>query len=289
MKKSSIHSLFALLALLLTLSSIFTGCGEKGSTLGSTAASPTANAAKLSGKVTVSGSTSIQPLSQALADEFTLANSGVIIDIQAGGSSTGVKNAHEGVTDIGSASRELKEEEKSWGLTTHKIALDGIAIVVHPSNKVEGLTQEQIIKIFTGEITNWKDVGGIDKAIVIVSREEGSGTRGAFEEILKIEGKIKENALICNENGVVKATVSSKENAIGYMSIGYVDGTAKAIKVDDVECTVENIKSATYKISRPFVMLTKGVLKPEVQAFLDFILSDEGQRIVAEEGYIPVK
>lgn len=242
----------------------------------------------LSAVIEVAGSTSVQPLAQSLADEFKNLEPGLQINIQGLGSSQGIKAANDGVADIGTSSRELKEEEKSWGLTEHIIAKDGIAVIVNPTNPVQELTKDQIAKIFKGEITNWSELGGTDNEIIVISREAGSGTRGAFEEILGIEDEVREDALIQNSNGAIKTDVSNKKNAIGYISLGYVDESVVGVKVDGVDASSENVQNGSYAISRSFLMVTKGEVKAEVQAFLDFIMSDEGQKIVAEE-YIPVK
>jgi phosphate transport system substrate-binding protein len=242
---------------------------------------------KLEGTVAVVGSTSVQPIAQELADAFAEIEPGIQVDIQGVGSSAGIKAANEGTADIGTSSRELKEEEKAYGLTEHIIAYDGIAVAVSSNNGVENLTTEQIAKIFKGEITNWSEVGGADAEILVVSREDGSGTRGAFEELVKLLDEndvslVKADALIADGNGAVKANVASKDNAIGYVSLCYLDDTLKAVKVDDVEASVENIKDGTYKISRPFLMLTNGEVGDVAQAYLDFIMSDVGQEIVGE-------
>lgn len=247
---------------------------------------------KLEGIVTVVGSTSVSPVAQSLAEAFQSVETGVEVNVQSVGSTAGVKSANEGSADVGMASRNLKTAEKEWGLTEHVIAYDGIAVVVHPSNKVEGLTSEQVTKIFKGEIKNWKEVGGEDKKILVVSREAGSGTRGAFEGIMKLEEKnaegkkvstVVKEALIGDGNGAVKANVASKEYSIGYVSLSYLDESIKGLKVDDVEPTVENIKSEEYPVFRPFLMLTKGEPSPQTKAYIDFILSAEGQNIVGEK------
>lgn len=252
---------------------------------------------KLEGTVSVIGSTSVTPVAQNLADTFTTIEPGIKVDIQGIGSTAGVKAAKEGSGDIGMASRNLKSEEKEWGLTEHIIAYDGITVVVHPSNSVADLTQEQITKIFKGEIKNWKEVGGEDKEILVVSRESGSGTRGAFEEIMNLqeknaEGKkisvVRKDALIAEGNGAVKANVAKKEYSIGYISLSYLDESVKGLKVDGVEPTIENIKSEEYKVFRPFLMLTNGEPSPAAKAYLDFIFSEDGQKIVGEK-LIPVK
>jgi phosphate transport system substrate-binding protein len=295
MKKSvRLRYLVALLVLVIGVSTIFAACGQK--TEENTSPQPANEESDgLSGTISVVGSTSVAPLAQELADEFNKTETGLKIDIQAVGSSAGIKAAIDGSGDIGMSSRDLKEEEKGERLTEHVIAMDGIAIAVHPNNKVTDLTAEQITKIFKGEIKNWKEVGGDDKEILVVSREAGSGTRGAFEELTSLEGKkngktfslLAVEALIAEGNGAVKANIASKENAIGYLSLGYLDDTVKTVIVDGVEPTVENIKAKKYVVSRPFLMLTKDDMKPEVKAFIDYIMSDEGQKIVAEN-YISV-
>ncbi len=256
----------------------------------------TGETTSLSGKIMIVGSTSVQPLAEKLADEFNKEHPDLRIDIQGVGSTAGVKAANDGTCDIGTASRALKSEEESWGLTENIIALDGIAVVVNPANKVQDLQNEDVLKIFTGEINNWKDLGGEDKEIIVVSREAGSGTRGAFEELMKLEKKVEgktvslvvDNALIAEGNGAVLANVAGKESSIGYMSLGMVDESkVKKVKINGVEATVQNIKSQSYPIARPFLMLTKDEPTQETQAFLEFILSNGGQKVVAED-YIPV-
>lgn len=273
---------------IMAMAVIFVGCSSKPSDIGTETPGEPTTGNKLQGTVSIIGSTSVQPIAQTLADEFSSIETGIKVDIQGVGSTAGVKAANDGTANIGTASRELKTEEKEWGLTEHVIALDGIAIAIHPENAVSDLTKEQAAQIFKGEITNWKEVGGADAEIIVVSREDGSGTRGAFEEILKIEGELSEKALIAEGNGAVKQNIATKTNAIGYVSLGYLDNAIKAIKVDGVEATVANIQANQYAVSRPFLMLTKGEPTPETKAFLDFIMSAEGQKIVAED-YIPVK
>ncbi|MCX8131135.1 MAG: phosphate ABC transporter substrate-binding protein [Clostridia bacterium] len=300
MRRSTItKSLTLMLVMVFAFSLVFTGCGQKENTNDPAATKPAGDSGgkKLEGSITIVGSTSVQPIAQALADAFGDIESGVTIDVQGGGSTSGVKSANDGTSDIGTSSRDLKEEEKGWGLTEHVIALDGIAVAVNPANAVSDLTKDQVAKIFKGEIKNWKEVGGADKEILVVSREAGSGTRGAFEEILKLEKKegdktislVKADALIADGSGAVLANIASKDNAIGYISLGSVDKTIKTVKIDGIEATIENIKSKTYAISRPFLMLTKGDMKPEVKAFIDYILGEKGQEVVAEHKYIKVK
>lgn len=276
--KTKMINKLAMIALCVTL--VLTGCAGKES----------------SPKVSIVGSTSVQPLAEELANKYKDSHPESNIEIQGVGSTAGIKSVNDGSCDIGTSSRDLKDEEKAWNLTETVIALDGIAVIVSPKNKVQDLSSEQIAKIFKGEIKNWSELGGDNKEIIVVSREAGSGTRGAFEELMKLEKKegdktislLIENALIADGTGSVMANVAGKENAIGYMSIGMVDeNKVMKLKIDGVEATEQNVKDNKYLISRPFLMLTKKEATKETKEFLDFILSDEGQKVVAEE-YIPV-
>jgi phosphate binding protein len=299
----NIKSLALILALVFAFT--LTACGKVASDEGngntnttSTEASGNTNGneGSMSGTISITGSTSVQPLAQDLADSFNKLQPGVKIEVQGTGSTQGIVDATEGTSDIGTSSRDLADEEKNAGLTEHIIAYDGVAVVVHPTNKVTNLTKEQIAGIFKGDIKNWKEVGGDDKEILVISREEGSGTRGAFEELMKLEEKkdngkislLRKDALIQDGTGAVKANVASKENAIGYVSLGFVDQSLKKVSVDGVECTIATVKDKSYLISRPFLMLTKGDIKPEVKAFLDYVMGDEGQKIVGQK-YITIK
>lgn len=292
--KMKSKKVITILAVALSSAVLFTACGSSSQQTPATE-NNTGKTGTLTGTVTVSGSTSVQPLAQDLADIFNESESGVDIQIQGGGSSQGIKDVTGGVSDIGTSSRELTAEEKT-GITEHIIAYDGVAIVIHPSNPVNNLTTEQVQKIFKGEIENWKEVGGKDQEILVVTREDGSGTRSAFEELMKLQEKkddktvsfIRSDALVGDGNGAIKANIASKDNAIGYTSLGFVDSSIKKVTLDSVECSVENVKNKTYAISRPFLMLTKGEIKPEVQAFIDFILSDKGQEVVGGN-YIKIK
>lgn len=268
---------------------VLAGCGAKEE---SSEAAPTESGSK----IVLVGSTSVDPLAQKLAEAYKASNPGVEIEIQAVGSSAGIKAAIDGSASIGMSSRELKEEEIAEGVTPHVICKDGIAVAVNPENPVQNLTKDQVQKIFLGEIKNWKEVGGNDEEIIVVSRESGSGTRGAFEEILKIEKEVEgkkisglvENALQAEGTGAVKANVASKANAIGYVSLGYIDETIKTVQVDGVDATAENIVSGTYPVARPFVLVTNGDISATDQAFLDFVMSAEGQTEVEKDGYIKV-
>lgn len=240
--------------------------------------------------ITVNGSTSVQPLAEELAKAFKANNPNVKIDIQGGGSGVGIKSANDGIVDIGMSSRDLKTEEKT--LQEFKIAIDGIAVVVNPANNAANLTMEQIQKIYTGEITDWSQVGGAAGKITVVTREEGSGTRGAFIELTGVEAKEGDKkvdkttatAITQGSTGAVMTTVASDPNAIGYASFGAAEENTnvKMISVDGVATSADNIYAGTYKISRPFLMLTKEAPTGAVKDFIDFILSAEGQEVVGK-------
>lgn len=243
----------------------------------------------LSGSVMIAGSTSVQPLSEELATAFMKKNPNVKISVAGGGSGAGIKAAQEGTADIGASSRELKPEETGTVVAT-KIAKDGIAIIVNSQNKVQALTVEQIKKIFAGEITNWKSVGGENAQINVFTREEGSGTRGAFEEIVMgKDTKISGTAGVQSSTGALRVAVAGDANGIGYVSLGSVNDSVKALEIDGAKPGKDTVLDGTYKIARPFLYLTKGEPSDLVKAYFDFALSSEGQKIVEQEGFIPVK
>lgn len=258
----------------------------------STPGAPVSENAPENSTISLSGSTTVQPLAEKLAEAFMTENSGVRIDVQGGGSSVGVKAAAEGTSDIGMASREIKESELTEfpNLKIFVIARDGIAIVSHPDVPVSDLTVEQVRDIFSGKVTNWKDLGGEDQNIIVVSREEGSGTRAAFEEmVLGEDALIAASAILQPSNGSVRTTVSTTPFSIGYLSFGYLDDTIKTISINGVAPTEPNAADGSYPIVRPLNMLTNGEPTGNVKAFLDFILSEAGQMLVVEDGYISVR
>ncbi len=243
----------------------------------------------VTGKIVVVGSTSVSPTIEKLAADFMEnVEPGVTIEVQSVGSSAGIKAAGDGTGDIGMASRNIKEEEKALGLDEYILGFDGIAVVTHPSNEVKDLSSEQIQKIFAGEITNWSEVGGKDVEIIVVSREEGSGTRGAFEELMGLDKEVlvTGDAVIAEGNGAVKAQVASKEDAIGYLSLSYLDETVQQLKVDGVEGTPENIKDGSYKVSRPFLLLTKPEKSEAVEAFFKYFDTDNAKKIIEDQHLI---
>ena len=237
--------------------------------------------------ISIAGSTTVQPISDRMAEAF-MKKYDINVTVQGGGSGTGIKMVGEGTVDIGASSREIKEEEKEkYDLNVYPIAIDGLAIIVHPSNKIENLTVKQLRDIFSGKITNWKELGGEDKEIVLVIRAEGSGTRAFFEERVMGNVAVSRRALQKPSNGSVKASVSGNESAIGYIGAGYVDKYVKAVKIEGVYPSPENIRSGKYILSRELYYVTKEESE-EVKLFLDFVLSDEGQKIVEEAGFIRI-
>ena len=242
----------------------------------------------LSGSVSMSGSTSMEKLANAVAESFMVKYPNVTVTAEFTGSSAGVESVLAGSCDIGNSSRALTEDEKAEGAVENIVAIDGIAVVVDPANTVTNLTKDQLISIYTGETTNWSEVGGADQAIVVVGREAGSGTRGAFEELLEIEDACA-YANELDSTGAVMAKVASTPGAIGYVSLDVLDDTVTAVQLDGIDATEENIKAGSYSLSRPFVMATKGEIseqKPEVQELFNYLASEEGQELIKSVGLI---
>lgn len=270
LKKEKLFFLIALTSLLLWA----VGCGK----------SPTGF---LGGSILIAGSTSVQPLSEELAMEFMNKFPNVKINVVGGGSGAGIKAVQEGACDIGASSRELKAEEKN--VKEFVIAKDAIAVIVNPANTVSDLTLEQIKDVFSGKVINWKDLGGEDSPITVVIREEGSGTREAFEEIVLGKGtKFTDQAIIHNSTGAIRTAVAQTPNAIGFISFGALNGEVKVLKIDGVELTKENVLNGSYKLARPFIYLTKKEPEGLTKQFIDFVLSSEGQKII-EKNFIPVR
>ena len=241
----------------------------------------------LSGIVNTDGSTSMADVMAVLQESFKELHPDVTVNYSGTGSGAGVEAALSGTADIGLASRALKDEEKAEGAVEHIIALDGVAVVVNPANGVDDLSVEDIAKIFTGEITNWKDLGGEDLEIAVLGREDGSGTRTAFEKIVGVEGAcVYKNEY--GSTGDVIGNVASNPNAIGYASLSAVDDTVKALSVGGVAPSEETVKDGTYEIQRPFVMVTKdgAELSAAAQAFLDYAMSDEVAEQIAIAGAV---
>jgi len=236
--------------------------------------------------VIVAGSTSVQPYAEVLEEAYALLYPENIVDVQGGGSSAGITAAENGTADIGMSSRHLKDAEQ--GLWTIEIAKDGLAIIVHPRNPVHNLTLEQIRGIYSAQITNWKQLGGDDAKIHIITREAGSGTRSAFTDfVMGKDARITQKAIVQDSNGAVRLLVSSDKYAIGFISLGLVDSTVKAIELDGVAATRENVMNGSYTLLRPFLFVCKEAPTGKVKDFIDFVMSEEGQRILNKEGLIP--
>ncbi len=304
--RRTIKGIAALLLMMVFVIGTFTACGEKASapdttTDGSTDTTTdgskddttdTSNdTADLSGTITLAGSTSMEKLANTAAEAFMEKYPNVTVTAEFTGSSAGIEALLAGTVNIGNSSRNLKDTEISSGAVENIVAIDGIAVITDKANTVAELTKDQLTQIFTGETTNWSQLGGNDQPIVVIGREAGSGTRGAFEELLKVEDACKYSNEI-NSTGGVMAKVASTPGAIGYVSLDVVDDSVGTMNLDGVEPTEENIKAGSYLLSRPFVMATKGAIADQselVQAFLNYMLSAEGQELVKTVGLITVE
>jgi len=283
MMKLKSKKLIALMSATMLLAASLTACGSANDTKNDTPAD-------LSGTIQMAGSTSMEKLANALAESFMAKYPGVTVTAEFTGSGAGLESVIGGSVDIGNSSRALKDEEKAAGAVENIVAIDGIAVIVDPDNTVTDLTKDQLISIYTGEITNWSELGGNDEPIVVVGREAGSGTRGAFEELLGVE----DSCAYANEldsTGAVIAKVASTPGAIGYASLDAVDDSVVAVALEGVAPTVENIKAGNYFLSRPFVMATVGEISAQselVQAWFAYIQSDEGRAVIEQVGLITV-
>lgn len=245
----------------------------------------------VSGKVSLNGSTSMEKFVNALSESIKEEYPELQLEAQFTGTSAGLEALSSGSADIGNASRALSDEEKGKGIVENIVAIDGIATITNKSNKVTDLTTDQLKKIYTGEIKNWKELGGDDQAIVVIGRESGSGTRSAFEELLEIENQCQ-YAQELNETGAVLAKVAETKGAIGYVSLDVIDDTVTAMKLNGVEASEKTIKDGSYTLQRPFVMATKGSIDEQdekVKAVFEFIESDAGQEVIKKVGLISPK
>ena len=270
MKKLISLTLTALMAL-----ALFAGCSSANDTA--------------AGSVSTDGSTSMQEVIMALSESFQNDNSGITVTYNPTGSGSGITAVSEGRCDIGLASRALKAEEKAAGLKETVLALDGIAIIVNPENKVSDLSLEQIAKIYTGEITNWKDVGGDDAEIVLIGREAGSGTRDGFESITDTKDACKYRQELTSTGDVI-TTVAGNPNAIGYASLASVKDTVKALSVGGVAPTEATVSDGTYAVQRPFVLVTKDgtELSAAAQKFFEYATSAAAADVISAAGAVPV-
>jgi phosphate transport system substrate-binding protein len=239
------------------------------------------------GEIIVAGSTSIQPFADRWAEAFIKNHPGSFINVQGGGSSAGIQAAKSGAADIGMSSRELKADEKS--LHEIVIARDGLAVIVHPSNPVRNLRPVEIKQIFSGEIGLWSLLGGADKAITVVTREEGSGTRGAFQELVMGKLRIFRGAIVEDSNGTVREIVANDPDAIGYISLGLLNERVRPLELDGVAPGEATIREKKYKLVRPFLFVTQGTPSGMAADFIAFVLSAEGQSLARKEGLLPIQ
>lgn len=283
---------FNLVGSLLLIILLFVGCNSinnndsnKDSNLGENSAND------LAGTVSITGSTSVEKILYDMMDEFMAYNPDVTINYTGTGSSSGISDTLTFANDIGVSSREIRAAEKKDELKEVIFAYDGIAVVVHPNNPIKNLSLSDLVRIYNGEITNWKTLGGKDSPIVMVSREDASGTRTAFEELIDLgdAGGLTLNATVVEGNGNVQATVAGNENAIGYVSFAFIRDDVKSVMIDGVEATAENAKEGKYLLARPFLMVyMESKLSPVGREFLKFVVSEEGQNFVTEHGGIRV-
>ncbi len=237
--------------------------------------------------VCVAGSTSVQPFAEKLAEIFMHQHPEIRVDVQGGGSSAGIQAATQGAADLGASSRELLGPEKQ--LVEIPIAYDGIAVIVHPSNSLADLNVAQLRQIFSGQLTNWRDLGLPPREIDVINREEGSGTREAFEHLVMGKAEVSPAAMVQDSNGAVREIVAGDPNAIGYISAGLVDNRVKALTIEGVAPTAENIKNHTYKLRRRFLLVSRQTPGDSCKKFVDFALSPQGQQILEKEGLVGVR
>ncbi|MDY3795279.1 MAG: phosphate ABC transporter substrate-binding protein [Agathobacter sp.] len=294
--KNKITKTLGILAAATLLMGSFAGCGNSASTEGNDASNDTTaeasaddkDAESLSGTISLAGSTSMEKVCESLMEGFMEKYSDITVTTEYTGSGAGLEALAAGSIDIGNSSRHVKEEESSNGLVENVIALDGIAVIVDVGNSTVELTSDQLAQIYKGELTNWSELGGADEAIVVIGRESGSGTRDAFEELLEVADECK-YAQELDSTGAVLAKVASTPGAIGYVSLDVVDDTVNTIVLDGSAPTEEEILAGNYKLSRPFVMATKGEISNQsdlVQTWFDYINSAEGQEIIKGAGLI---
>ena len=248
----------------------------------------TADNTDLSGSVTLAGSTSMEKLANAMNEAFMEKYPNVSATAEFTGSSAGIESLAAGSVDIGDASRALSDDEKGQGIVENIVAIDGIAVITDTDNTITDIKSEDLAKVYTGEITNWKDLGGKDEQIVVIGREAGSGTRDAFEELMDVKDSCK-YAQELDSTGAVLAKVAATPGAVGYVSLDVLDDTVNGLKINSVEPTEDNILAGDYVLQRPFVMATKGEISEQskqVQAYFDFINSADGQNVIKSVGLI---
>ena len=267
-------------ALIITL--IAVGCAK------GVASNESQNEESLTGTISLAGSTSMEKLCEAMSESFMADNQGITVTVEYVGSGAGIESLSKGSVDIGNSSRNLKPEELSNGCVENVVALDGIAVIVDKNNGVTDISSENLKKLYTGEIKNWKELGGADEAVVVIGREAGSGTRDAFEELLELKDKC-DYAQQLDSTGAVLAKVASTPGAIGYVSLDVVDESVLSVSIDSVEANEQNILAGKYLLSRPFVMATKGDVSSQnelVQKWFEYVNSEKGMEIIKKVGLI---
>ena len=243
---------------------------------------------ELNGTIKLAGSTSMEKLCEAMSESFMEKNPGVTVTVEYTGSGAGLESLAAGSVDIGNASRGLKDEEKASGAVENIVAIDGIAVITNKSCSIKDVTSKDLAKIYTGEITDWAELGGEEQPIIVIGREAGSGTRDAFEELLEVKD-VCAYAQELDSTGAVLAKVGTTPGAIGYVSLDVVDDTVSGLKIDGVEPTEEEILAGKYMLQRPFVMATKGEISGQnelVQAWFNYINSDDGKEVIKQVGLI---
>ncbi|MDR3062703.1 MAG: phosphate ABC transporter substrate-binding protein [Methanobrevibacter sp.] len=264
MKRNNIIIIVAVIAVIVIAALVFTNGGSTST-------------------INVVGSTSVQPVAEKLAEVYQASNPDVRINVQGGGSSVGIKSAQDGTGDIGTSSKDLKDDEKK-GLTEYVIGQDGIVIAVNSKNAVSGLTKEQLKDVYSGKITNWKEVGGADAKINLITREEGSGTLDAFISIVMgKDTKMKSDAIVQSSTEAVKQSVKQDPNAIGFVSYAHMSDDVKALTIGGVSPSDATIADGSYELQRPFIFLVKGTPSGEVKKFIDWVMSPEGTKVLNEE------
>ena len=267
-------------ALIITLVAV--GCAK------GVASNENQNEESLTGTISLAGSTSMEKLCEAMSESFMADNQGITVTVEYVGSGAGIESLSKGSVDIGNSSRNLKPEELSNGCVENVVALDGIAVIVDKNNGVTDISSDDLKKLYTGEIKNWKELGGADEAVVVIGREAGSGTRDAFEELLELKDKC-DYAQQLDSTGAVLAKVASTPGAIGYVSLDVVDESVLSVSIDSVEANEQNILAGKYLLSRPFVMATKGDVSSQnelVQKWFEYVNSEKGKEIIKKVGLI---
>lgn len=265
-------------AVLLILSLLMSGCAPQKKT-------PENGKVNISGSIKEAGSTSVLPLAEALALEFMRLHKGVRVETGGGGSGAGVKQCVAGTVDMGAISRDLKLTESD--LISYPVARDAIAVIINPGNPINNLKADDVARIYSGKVTDWSQVGGKAGRIVLLAREEGSGTRDTFDSIVMRQEKIRPEALLRNSNGEVQAAVSQDVTAIGFVSLGYVSGI-KILDINGIKCSLENCQNGSYPLVRRLFFTTKGIPNETVMEFINFARSDAGQKIAEKMGFVPL-